>query len=238
MPGPKTNEHEGTRAVLKYSRMSPYKAREVLDLIRGKDVALAGDILRFNARDAAIPVAKLLASAVANAQNNDHLDPEELYVSACFADEGTTIKRWRPRARGRATRIRKRTCHVTIIVSRLPDDLLSRLRARRNAEQLSRRARRVAGGRRGAAEQAVARGRRGRRAGEDAPVEETPVEDTEAGLEEASVPDAEEAEAGGAAAVQTEAEPEAGTGAATQTEAEGGTEAEPDAHEAPEEKSD
>ena len=75
----------------------------------------------------AIAVGKVLRSAVANAENNDELDPEELFVSACFADEGTTIKRWRPRARGRATRIRKRTSHITVIVSRLPEEQLARL---------------------------------------------------------------------------------------------------------------
>ena len=75
-------------------------------------------------------IGKVLASAVANAAHNDQQNPEELYVSACYADEGTTLKRWRPRARGRATRIRKRTCHITIIVSRLPDDRLERRRAR------------------------------------------------------------------------------------------------------------
>ncbi len=147
MPGLKTNERDGTRAVLRYSRMSPYKVREVLDLIRGKPVAEAEDILRLTERDAAIPVGKLLHSAVANAEANDSLDGEELYVSACFADEGPTIKRWRPRARGRATRIRKRTSHVTIIVSRLPEEQLARLQARRQAEQAARRARRVAGAR-------------------------------------------------------------------------------------------
>ena len=73
----------------------------------------AADILRFVERDAAVIVGKVLDSAVANAANNDGLDPEELYVSACYADEGTTLKRWRPRARGRATRIRKRTSHIT-----------------------------------------------------------------------------------------------------------------------------
>ena len=149
MPGPKTNEREGTRAVLRHSRQSAYKVREVLDLIRGKDVATAREILLFSERDAAITVGKLLNSAVANAENNDGLDPEELFVSACFADEGTTIKRWRPRARGRATRIRKRTCHITVIVSRLPEDKLARLRAKKEAELGNRRARRVAGGRAG-----------------------------------------------------------------------------------------
>ena len=148
MPGLKTNEREGTRAVLRHARLSPYKVREVLDLVRGRPVHEAEDILRFSDRDAAIVVGKVLHSAVANAENNDELDPEELYVSACFADEGTTIKRWRPRARGRATRIRKRTSHITVIVSRLPEEELRRLQARRRAEQLAQRARRVAGARR------------------------------------------------------------------------------------------
>ena len=148
MPGPKTNEREGTRAVLRHARVSPYKVREVLDLVRGKPVHEAEDILRFSERDVAFTVAKVLHSAVANAQNNDELDPEELYVSACYADEGTTVKRWRPRARGRATRIRKRTSHITVIVSRLSQTDLARLQAHRRAEQLAQRARRVAGARR------------------------------------------------------------------------------------------
>jgi large subunit ribosomal protein L22 len=147
MSGPKTNEREGTRAVLRHARVSPYKVREVLDLVRNKPVAEAADILRLTERDAGILVGKLLQSAIANAGHNDQQDPEELYVSACFADEGTTIKRWRPRARGRATRIRKRTCHITVIVSRLPDADLVRLHARKEAEQAARRARRVAGAR-------------------------------------------------------------------------------------------
>ena len=114
--------------------MSAYKAREVLDLIRGKEVQQADEILQFCERDAAIVVRKCLASAAANAENNDLIDPEELYVSACFADEGPTLKRWRPRARGRATRIRKRTCHITVIVSRLSPEQLER---RRKREELS-----------------------------------------------------------------------------------------------------
>jgi large subunit ribosomal protein L22 len=114
----KTNERPGTRAQVRYVRVSAYKAREVLDLIRGKHVAEADEILQFVERDIAIIIRKALASAVANATNNDGQDPEALYVSACYADEGPTLKRWRPRARGRATRIRKRTCHITIIVSR------------------------------------------------------------------------------------------------------------------------
>lgn len=148
MTATKTNEREGTRAVLRHSRVSAYKVRPVLDLIRGKEVQRAREALQFSERDAAQLVDKLLRSAVANAENNDGLDPEGLYVSACYADEGPTMKRWRPRARGRATRIRKRTCHVTVIVSRLPDEQLARIEARRAGDS-SRRARRVAGGRQG-----------------------------------------------------------------------------------------
>ena len=132
--GVKTNERPGTRAEARYVRMSAYKAREVLDLIRNKEVQQADEILQFAERDAAIVIRKCLASAMANAENNDGIDATELYVSACFADEGPTLKRWRPRARGRATRIRKRTCHITIIVSRLSEEQLER---RRRAEAAS-----------------------------------------------------------------------------------------------------
>jgi large subunit ribosomal protein L22 len=147
MAGPKTNERPGTRAVLRHCRIAPNKVREVLNLVRNLPVGEAEDILRFSERDAAFTVGKLLRSAVANAEHNDGLDPEELFVAACFADEGTTIKRWRPRARGRATRIRKRTSHITVIVSRMPQEQIDRLQARRRAEQLAQRARRVAGAR-------------------------------------------------------------------------------------------
>jgi large subunit ribosomal protein L22 len=84
---------------------------------------------------------------VANAVHNDGQDAEELYVSACFADEGSTLKRWRPRARGRATRIRKRTSHITIIVSRMPDERIARRRAKQSAAG-AQRSRRVASSRR------------------------------------------------------------------------------------------
>ena len=155
MPGPKTNERPGTRAVLRHYRMSATKARQVLDLIRGHDVDRAAEMLRTTPREAARVVAKVLDSAVSNARHNDGLDPEELYVSACFADEGTTLKRWRPRARGRATRIRKRTCHITVIVSRLPDERLQRRRARQAAGG-AQRSRRVAASRRGETSTAAA----------------------------------------------------------------------------------
>ena len=141
--GRKTNERPGTRAQVKFSRMSAYKARQVLDLIRGKEVQRADEILQFSERDAAQVIRKCLASAVANAAHNDGLDADELYVSACYADEGVTIKRWRPRARGRATRIRKRTCHITVIVSRLSEEELEKRRAREAARPGSRAARRA-----------------------------------------------------------------------------------------------
>jgi len=154
MPGVKTNEVAGTRAVLRHYRMSATKARQVLDLVRGRDVDRAAEILHTTPREGARVVAKVLASAVANARNNDQLDPDDLYVSACYADEGTTVKRWRPRARGRATRIRKRTCHITVIVSRLPEDRLERRRARQAAQTTAVRSRRVAASRRTGAESA------------------------------------------------------------------------------------
>ena len=130
MTGPKLNEksyiageRSGTKATAKYVRSSPSKARVVLDLIRGIDVVSADQILQFTDRHIAHDVRKVLASAVANATNNDDQDAEELFVIACFADEGPTLKRFKPRARGRASRILKRTCHVTIIVARMSDDV-------------------------------------------------------------------------------------------------------------------
>jgi large subunit ribosomal protein L22 len=161
--GPKTNERPGTRARLRSVPVSAFKVREVLDLIRGQEVGRAAEILEFCERGAAELVGKVLASAVANAAHNDELDPEELYVSACYADEAKTMRRMRPRARGRATRIRKRSAHITVIVSRLPEDRLARLRAKRAADQAARRSRRGRGA-------APSRARRRRRPAE-APAE-------------------------------------------------------------------
>ncbi len=105
------------RAQAKYIRQSPYKVRRVLDLVRGLPVSEAEHILSFTQRRAAEPVAKVLRSAVANAEHNFALDADELVVAEAYADEGPTLKRYRPRARGRATRIRKRTSHITIVVA-------------------------------------------------------------------------------------------------------------------------
>ena len=144
MTGPKLNEFSfvagektGTKAVARWVRMSASKARPVLDLIRNKDVQSADEILQFTNREAAHVIRKLLASAVANAQNNDELDPETLYVKACFADEGPTLKRFRPRARGRAGRINKRTCHLTIVVGQLSDERLAVLQAKNASKGVS-----------------------------------------------------------------------------------------------------
>jgi large subunit ribosomal protein L22 len=131
--GVKTNERPGVRAQVKYVRSSAYKAREVLDLIRGLPVARALEVLELAERDIARTILKALESAIANAEHNNAIPADELFVSACYADEGPTLKRWRPRARGRATRIRKRTCHITIIVSRLSTEDLEALRAREAA---------------------------------------------------------------------------------------------------------
>lgn len=158
MAGAKTNERPGTRARASYVRSSPYKVRAVLDQIRGKSYVEAMEILTLSERDAAVPVRKVVESAVANAEHNDGLDAAELYVSACYADEGPTLKRWRPRARGRATRIRKRSCHITVIVSRYDEEALEALMARaeagrgRAADRAEARRRRVARSRQAADE--------------------------------------------------------------------------------------
>jgi large subunit ribosomal protein L22 len=137
MTGPKLNEksfvageRSGTKATARYVRSSASKARAVLDLIRGLDVRSADEVLQFTDRHIARDVRKVLASAVANAVNNDEQDADELFVIACFADEGPTLKRFRPRARGRATRINKRSCHITVIVARMSDDRIAVIQAR------------------------------------------------------------------------------------------------------------
>ncbi len=101
----------------RYVRQSPTKVRQVLDLIRGMPVDDARTTLDFANRRATEPVRKVLDSAVANAEHNLALDADELFIAEAFADEGPTLKRFRPRARGRATQIRKRTSHITIVVA-------------------------------------------------------------------------------------------------------------------------
>jgi large subunit ribosomal protein L22 len=136
---PETTAPE-TVARLRHHRASPTKIRQVLRLIVGKDVADARETLRFCERGPAETVMKLLDSAVANAEHNDNIPEEELYVARAFADEGPTMKRWRPRARGRGTRIRKRTSHITVVVARFQDDELDRRRQREAADTQAQRA--------------------------------------------------------------------------------------------------
>jgi large subunit ribosomal protein L22 len=115
-----TTEFPSAVAKARFVRVSPRKARRVIDLVRGRSVADALDILRWAPQAASEPVAKVIASAVANAQNNNGLDPATLVVATVYADEGPTAKRIRPRAQGRAFRIRRRTSHITVVVESRP----------------------------------------------------------------------------------------------------------------------
>ena len=118
-----TTEYPSATAVARYLPFSASKARRVINLVRGKSVEDALDILRWAPQGASEPVAKVIASAAANAQNNNGLDPRTLVVATVYADEGPTAKRIRPRAQGRAYRSRKRTTHITVVVeSRPPRD--------------------------------------------------------------------------------------------------------------------
>ena len=121
------------RAQAKWVRTSARKARLVLDHIRGRSVPEARTILAFTPRAAATDIEKVLRSAVANAESSHGLDGDELVVAA-YADEGPTLKRWKPRARGRVNRIRKRTCHVTIVLAEVPEQQTQRRRPRKQAE--------------------------------------------------------------------------------------------------------
>jgi large subunit ribosomal protein L22 len=119
-----TAERQEVKAVAKWVRMSPRKARLVIEHIRGRSVPEARTVLAFTQRAAAREIEKVLSSAVANAEANHDLDGDELVVSAAYVDEGPAMKRWRPRARGRAARIRKPTCHITVklaTVERAPE---------------------------------------------------------------------------------------------------------------------
>ncbi|MFV0494713.1 50S ribosomal protein L22 [Mycobacterium sp.] len=115
-----TTEFPSATAQARFVRVSPMKARRVIDLVRGRSVADALDILRWAPQAASEPVSKVIASAAANAQNNKGLDPDSLVVATVYADEGPTAKRIRPRAQGRAFRIRRRTSHITVIVESRP----------------------------------------------------------------------------------------------------------------------
>ncbi|MCB8969223.1 MAG: 50S ribosomal protein L22 [Solirubrobacterales bacterium] len=109
-------------ASAKYVRISARKARVVADQIRGKSYEEAEALLSFSPRGASVPMLKLLRSAGANAENNDDLDPEDMRVARVSVDEGPTMRRFRPRAKGRATRIDKRSCHINISLTPIPDE--------------------------------------------------------------------------------------------------------------------
>ena len=116
------------KATARHVRVTPMKARRVVDLVRGKRATVAVDSLRFAAQDAAVPVRKLVESAIANARVQadalgERFDPDELVVTTAFVDEGPTLKRFQPRAQGRAFRIRKRTSHITVVVASPEADL-------------------------------------------------------------------------------------------------------------------
>lgn len=143
-------ESRPVRAVAKYLRFSAQKGRLVVDQIRGKSVLEAATALAFSDRGAAREVMKVLKSAVANAENNHGMRADELYVSAAYVGEGPTFKRFKPRARGRADRINKRTCHVTIYVDVAPVELLEGRSAKKAAASKGDRSARVAGSKKAA----------------------------------------------------------------------------------------
>src|ERR1700754_196385 len=138
-------------AKARFVRISPTKARRVIALVRGRSVTEARDILRWAPQEASEPVAKVIASAAANAQNNEGLDPSTLVVATIYADGGPTAKRIRPRARGRAFRTRKRPSHITVIVESRPSR-----EERGGASAGSARARRAQGSKAAAAKKAPA----------------------------------------------------------------------------------
>lgn len=104
------------RAIARYIRLSPRKVREVVDLIRGKDLQEALAILRYTPRRASAPIAKVVQSAAANAEHNYEMNKDSLYVAECYVDQGPIIKRFQPRAMGRADTLRRRTSHITVVL--------------------------------------------------------------------------------------------------------------------------
>jgi len=192
-----TAERRTVQAQVRHAHVSAYKVREVLDLVRGKSVDEAEVTLAFTDRGPAAIVAKCLQSAVANAEHNHDIPGEELFVWSCYADEGPTLKRWRPRARGRATRIRKRTCHITVILSRhTPEEL--------EAIESSEAARGTGGGRRrDAAEERRRRVAKSRGEADETPADDEADVDDEAEATEPDTDVAPEAEAAEPAAGPT-----------------------------------
>ncbi len=132
-------------ATARFIRMSPTKARQVVDLIRGRHVDDARRVLKYTLRAASGPVGKVLESAVAIAEHNRGLPGDELVVARAWVDEGPTLRRFRPRAQGRATRIRKRTCHISVVVGR-PEEAIAQLRESAAPDKTTRRARKQTAG--------------------------------------------------------------------------------------------
>ena len=177
-------EYPTATAKARFVHVSATKARRVIDLVRGKSVSEALDILRWAPQAASEPVAKVIASAAANAQNNDGLDPSTLVVATVYADEGPTAKRIRPRAQGRAFRIRRRTSNITVILESRPTREGGR--ADRSAQSASAaRARRAQGSKAAAAKKAPAKKAPATKAtAEKAPAKKAPA--NEATAEKAS----------------------------------------------------
>jgi large subunit ribosomal protein L22 len=131
------------RAQARYVRVTPRKARRVVDLIRGLPAAEAQAVLRFAPQRASEPVGKVLASAIANAEHNNKLDPETLVISRAYVDEGPTLKRFRPRAQGRAYRVNKRTSHITVVVESRPEEVATAARGGGTGGNSNRKTRRT-----------------------------------------------------------------------------------------------
>ena len=171
-----TTEYPSATAVARFVGISASKARRVINLVRGKSVEEALDILRWAPQQASEPVAKVIASAAANAQNNNGLDPATLVVATLYADEGPTAKRIRPRAQGRAYRIRKRTSHITVIVESRPE--------RKERSAASARSRRAQGSKAAGAATAPAKKAPAKKApAKKAPAAKKTAEETKEGSE-------------------------------------------------------
>jgi large subunit ribosomal protein L22 len=132
----RTDSEQMVRAEARWVRTSARKARLVLDHIRGRSVPEARTVLAFTSRAVATEIDKVLRSAVANAEANHGLDGDQLVVSAAYADEGPTLKRWKPRARGRVNRIKKRTCHITVVLAPAAQERLDGRRPRAAREAI------------------------------------------------------------------------------------------------------
>ncbi|WP_375485861.1 50S ribosomal protein L22 [uncultured Mycobacterium sp.] len=158
-------------AKARFVRVSPRKARRVIDLVRGKPVAEALDILRWAPQAASEPVAKVIASAAANAQNNNGLDPATLVVATVHADDGPTAKRIRPRAQGRAFRIRRRTSHITVVVESRP---VKDQRAAQSSRSRRAQASKAAATKEAPAKKAAAKEAPAKKASAKAPVKKAP----------------------------------------------------------------